>query len=228
MTPLWSAVVVFKGRGSSKTRLDVAARGELAEAFLLDTLAAAAEAVATLLLVTSDTGAAERARGEHPELVVVPDPGTLDSAVSAGSAAALRLRPAAPVIVLTADLPALLTSDLEQALTVATTLPAVVPDREGSGTTALLLAAGALVTPAFGPDSLARHRAAGCALIELPRTSTMRLDVDTLSDLHDAEESGVGLHTARALAASASPRARPSPPSRRPALGEQGGLECLS
>lgn len=203
MTPPWSAVVVFKGRGNSKTRLDVAARGELAEAFLLDTLAAAAAAVAALLLVTSDTGVAERARIEHPELVVVPDPGSLDSAVSAGSAAALRLRPEAPVIVLTGDLPALLTSDLEQALAVATSLPAVVPDREGSGTTALLLAAGALITPAFGPDSLARHRAAGCALVDLPSNSTVRLDVDTLSDLHDAQKTGVGPHTACVLAESA-------------------------
>ncbi|AND16771.1 2-phospho-L-lactate guanylyltransferase [Rathayibacter tritici] len=198
----WSAVVVFKGRGGSKTRLDVPGRAALAEAFLLDTLAAvaAAEPVAALLLVTSDPGAAERARNEHPQLVVVPDPGTLDAAVSTGAGTALRRRPDAPVIVLTGDLPALVPSDLARALALPA-LPAVVPDREGSGTTALLLAAGALVAPAFGPGSLARHRDAGCTVLALPVTSTLRLDVDTLADLGDAEETGVGPHTARALAA---------------------------
>jgi 2-phospho-L-lactate guanylyltransferase len=200
----WSAVVVFKGRGGSKTRLDVPGRAALAEAFLLDTLAAvaAAEPVASLLLVTSDAGAADRARAEHPQLVVVPDPGTLDAAVSGGAEAALHRRPGAPVIVLTGDLPALLPSDLSQALATRS-LPAVVPDREGSGTTALLLAAGALVAPAFGPGSLARHRDAGCAVVVLPGSSTLRLDVDTLADLGDAEEAGVGPHTSRALAAAA-------------------------
>ncbi|PPF25516.1 2-phospho-L-lactate guanylyltransferase [Rathayibacter rathayi] len=200
----WSAVVVFKGRGGSKTRLDVPGRAALAEAFLLDTLAAvaAAEPVAALLLVTSDIGAVERALIEHPQLVVVPDPGTLDAAVSIGAATALRRRPDAPVIALTGDLPALVPSDLARALATRA-LPAVVPDREGSGTTALLLAAGALVAPAFGPGSLARHRDAGCTVLALPGTSTLRLDVDTIADLSDAEEAGVGPHTARALAAAA-------------------------
>ena len=39
MTGRWSAVVAFKGRGTSKTRLELEGRAALAEAFLLDTLA---------------------------------------------------------------------------------------------------------------------------------------------------------------------------------------------
>ncbi|QHC55764.1 2-phospho-L-lactate guanylyltransferase [Rathayibacter tanaceti] len=198
--PGWSAVVVFRGRGGSKTRLDLDSRAELAEAFLLDTLAAAGGAE-VLLLVTSDSGAVERARAEHPGLVVVADPGSLDAAVVSGAAEALHRRPGTPVIVLTGDLPALRTVDLDRALAAASSLPAAVADREGSGTTALLLAAEALVAPSFGPGSLERHRAAGCAVLELPSTSTLRLDVDTVADLRDAEEAGVGPHTARVLAA---------------------------
>ncbi|MBF4462020.1 MULTISPECIES: 2-phospho-L-lactate guanylyltransferase [unclassified Rathayibacter] len=206
MTGGWSAVVVFKGRGASKSRLELADRAALAEAFLLDTLAAvaAARGVSSLLLVTSDVAAASAATGEHPALVVVPDPGTLDAAVSLGAARALLERPEAPVVVLTGDLPALVAADLDRALSaVAGALPAVVPDREGSGTTALLLSAGALIEPAFGPHSLERHRAAGCAVVPVPDTSTLRLDVDTVADLRDAEEVGVGPHTALALAAAA-------------------------
>lgn len=203
MSTGWSAVVVFKGRGASKTRLELAARAELAEAFLLDTIAAVsgAEGIDVLLLVTSDTAAAERARAQHSRLVIVPDPGSLDEAVSVGAARALAARPTARVIVLTGDLPALTSADLESALQAASSLPAVVPDRVGTGTTALFVAAGALVAPTFGPDSLARHRAAGCAVVELARTSTLRLDVDTVADLRDAEEAGVGPHTTHALAA---------------------------
>ncbi|MWV50310.1 2-phospho-L-lactate guanylyltransferase [Rathayibacter sp. VKM Ac-2803] len=201
----WSAVVVFKGRGSSKTRLDLEARAVLAEAFLLDTLAAAraAQDVATLILVTSDAEAAALALAADPALVVLADPGTLNSAVTAGVAHALRERPEAPVVALTGDLPALVPVDLDRALRAAVRLPAVVPDRAGTGTTALLLAASALIESAFGLDSFARHLAAGCTAVDVPRASTLRLDVDTLDDLRDAEAAGVGPRTARALAAAA-------------------------
>lgn len=201
----WSAVVVYRGRGASKTRLQLEERAQLAEAFLLDTLAAvrAADRVAWTLLVTSDTVAADRARTADPGLVVLPDPGRLNPAVSAGVAEALRIRPEAPVVALTGDLAALAAADLDDALRGATSLPAVVADRAGTGTTALLARAGAVPDPAFGPDSLVRHRAGGCIVLEVPTASTLRLDVDTVADLRDAEAAGLGEHTRLALSAAA-------------------------
>lgn len=198
----WSAVVVFKGRGASKTRLEHGSRSVLAEAFLLDTLAAAraAEEVASLVLVTSDSEAAAAARALDPGLVVVPDPGSLNPAVSAGVAAALEARPEAPVVALTGDLPALTPADLDRALRLArSVLPAVVADRAGTGTTALLVSADAPAEPSFGPDSSARHRAAGCRPLDVADSSTLRLDVDTVDDLRAAAAAGVGRHTARGL-----------------------------
>ena len=205
MSARWSAVVVYKGRGASKTRLAHEDRSALAEAFLLDTLAAvgAADGVDLLVLVTSDEAAAARAVGRYPALVLVEDPGALNPAVTAGVDAALRLAPDAPVIALTGDLPALAAADLDAALALASPLPAVVADRAGTGTTALLVAAAARPAPAFGPDSLRRHRDAGCRVLEVPRDSTLRLDVDTVDDLRDARAAGVGPCTARELAEAA-------------------------
>jgi 2-phospho-L-lactate guanylyltransferase len=63
---------------------------------------------------------------------------------------------------------------------------AVVPDRHGSGTNALLLAPPDAIGPAFGPGSLARHAdrggRAGYATAIEPLES-LGLDVDTLDDL---------------------------------------------
>lgn len=201
----WTAVVVFKGRGASKTRLEHDSRSALAEAFLLDTLAAvrAAREIGSIVLVTSDAGATGRARSVVGELAVLPDPGSLNTAVATGVAAALLARPEGPVVALTGDLPALAPGDLDAALRLARSLPAVVADRAGTGTTALLVASDAEVEPAFGAGSLHRHRSSGCAVLDLPVSSTLRLDVDTVDDLRDAEALGVGPHTTRELAAAA-------------------------
>jgi 2-phospho-L-lactate guanylyltransferase len=62
---------------------------------------------------------------------------------------------------------------------------AVVPDRHGEGTNALLVSPPAIVEPAFGPDSRATHRAealaAGATYLELG--GPLALDVDTRADL---------------------------------------------
>ena len=65
---------------------------------------------------------------------------------------------------------------------------AVVPDRHGTGTNALIMAPPEAIGPAFGPGSRDRHidraRRAGheAAVEELP---SLALDVDTPEDLRD-------------------------------------------
>lgn len=201
MSGAWTAVVVYRGRGTSKTRLELNARSALAEAFLLDTLAAVggAASVGAVVLVTSDMSAVERAAQEHPGLHVIGDPGQLNPAVAAGIAAAQDLRPGSPVIALTADLPALTAADLDGALAAAGDVPAMVGDRTGSGTTALLLPGGTGPEPAFGIGSREKHVTAGYRPLDLPESSTLRLDVDTVDDLRHAETVGVGTWTAREL-----------------------------
>jgi 2-phospho-L-lactate/phosphoenolpyruvate guanylyltransferase len=76
-----------------------------------------------------------------------------------------------------AEVSALLARDLELA---------IVPDRHGTGTNALLLRPPDAIEPAFGPGSLERHvdraRAAGVGAA-LERVGSLLLDVDTPEDL---------------------------------------------
>jgi len=62
----------------------------------------------------------------------------------------------------------------------------IVPDRHGAGTNALLLNPPPAITPAFGPGSLERHRAAARAAGVSHRVEaifSLMLDVDTPDDL---------------------------------------------
>jgi 2-phospho-L-lactate guanylyltransferase len=75
---------------------------------------------------------------------------------------------------------------------------AIVPDRHGTGTNALLLTPPDAFAPSFGPGSFARHRAlAGdaCRVAELP---SLMHDVDTPEDLRTLPS---GAPRTRALAA---------------------------
>jgi 2-phospho-L-lactate guanylyltransferase len=77
---------------------------------------------------------------------------------------------------------------------------AVVPDRMGSGTNALVISPPAAIRPAFGPGSRERHLALGLAAglrtaeIDVP---TLALDLDTAEDLLElAERVSQGGHDA--------------------------------
>jgi 2-phospho-L-lactate guanylyltransferase len=199
-------VLPVKGGPLAKSRLG--ARPEVAAAIALDCLEAvlACDAVARVLVVTSDPTmrAAARALGAH----VVPEarPGAgLIPAVAAGLRVA-GLACAGSTAVLLADLPALLPADLDQALAAAgaqlfgerAPRMVVVPDAEGSGTVLLAGRTPAELDPAFGPDSLTEHVRRGAVRldIDLPR---LRRDVDTPADLDQALALGVGPRTATAL-----------------------------
>jgi 2-phospho-L-lactate guanylyltransferase len=124
-------------------------------------------------------------------------PAGLNAAIRTGLEAAGAARPRA---VLLGDLPALRPADLDAALALARgTDRGFVPDAEGAGTTLLTARADIPLSPAFGRDSAARHRAAGHADLVVAETSTLRRDVDTAAQLHAALALGLGPRTSALL-----------------------------
>ena len=89
---------------------------------------------------------------------------------------------------------------------------AIVPDRHGTGTNALLLAPPDVIAPSFGPGSFDRHVAAARdAGVEyaVARISALMFDVDTPDDLADLS---AALDERRGQAASTRGRAAPARP----------------
>ena len=236
----WVCVVPVKGSAGAKTRLGALpetfpARGELAEAFALDTVAAllASAMVQQVLVVTADPVAAAplAALGAHivPEVpqASAPEPGGLDApprdplnaAIIEGIRVAHERHPLSNVAVLTGDLPALTVSDVETTLTAASAHDlAMVADEEGSGTTTLLARAGLPMTPRFGLGSRAAHEAAGHVPLDLPASASIRRDVDTVDNLAEVLRRGVGAHTS-ALIARSQPMPGPAAAEADPASG---------
>lgn len=199
----WNLVIPVRG-GAGKSRLDVPGvdRAALARAIGLDTIAAAraCPAIAQVVVVTAD---AEIARAVGGACLVVADPGAgLNDAVRAGLAAT---DPAAPRAAMLGDLPALRAADLTTVLAAAAQHEsAALPDAEGTGTTLITRTIAGELVPAFGEDSFARHCAAG--FVDLARQIdsgsqqrsvwSARRDVDTLDQLREAAQLGLGIRSA--------------------------------
>ncbi|WP_240694574.1 2-phospho-L-lactate guanylyltransferase [Cryobacterium sp. SO1] len=217
-------MVPVKGSAGAKSRLGdlpetFPARGALAEAFALDTVAAllAAEKVQQVLVVTADPAAAaplaalgarivpEPPHTSVPE-VTAPDASSrdpLNAAIARGIRVAQQEYPLCNVAVLTGDLPALTVPDIETALTAASAHDlAMIADEEGTGTTTLLAQAGIAMVPRFGRGSRAAHEAAGHVPLDLPATASIRRDVDTVDNLAEVLRRGVGAHTSALIARS--------------------------
>ncbi|HET7182207.1 MAG TPA: 2-phospho-L-lactate guanylyltransferase [Candidatus Limnocylindrales bacterium] len=201
------ALVPIRGLETAKTRLggdlDAEERTALVTELLRRTLAATRDArrIAGTVVVTMDGAAAEIARRHRAVGLVERAPG-LNAAIAAARSVA-QARGATAVLVLPADLPAVSPSALDALVEAASAqadavdagegapdgIVALVPDRHGEGTNALLLSPPDRVAPAFGAASHARHaaaaRAAGARLIELD--GPLSLDVDTAADLLEAE-----------------------------------------
>ncbi|MDN3247270.1 2-phospho-L-lactate guanylyltransferase [Streptomyces sp. DSM 42143] len=203
----WTLVVPVKPLARAKSRLADTAhdgvRPGLALAFAQDTVAAALACpeVADVAVVTDDV----RAGRELAKLGagVVPDEpgGGLNAALAHGAAVVRATRPARPVAALNADLPALRPAELTRVLAAATEFPrAFLADAAGIGTTLLAAAPGRELTPAFGMDSRARHRASGAVELRLEGVDSVRQDVDTGGDLRAALALGVGPRTAAVAA----------------------------
>src|SRR5919109_370046 len=172
-----TAIIPVKRFGAAKKRLldelDRPRRAALVKAMLSDVLAATMRAalVERVIVVTGE-GRAERialrrARRGTVTLEVLRDPKDLghSEAATLGIVRAKALG-ASCVVLLPGDCPLLDPADLDAALErMRDRRVAVVPDRHGTGTNALLLAPPDAIGPAFGP------------------LSSLGLDVDTPADL---------------------------------------------
>jgi 2-phospho-L-lactate/phosphoenolpyruvate guanylyltransferase len=209
-----TAIVPVKRFAEAKRRLaaglDDERREALVEAMLEDTLEAIAGArsIGSTIVVTGDPRAQEIvAGGEVGE--VLPDP-TDEGHVTAALAGIARAEVdgAECVVLLPGDCPLLDPKELDRLLTgVPASYVAIVPDRHGSGTNALVLSPPSAIEPSFGEDSRARHVAAAREAgvpFAVEELSSLALDLDTPADVVAltrvlAEGAGRARRTARAL-----------------------------
>jgi 2-phospho-L-lactate guanylyltransferase len=156
--------------------------------------------VAGTIVVTMDPAAAGIARDHRAVGLVERAPG-LNGAIAAARSLAVA-RGATAVLVLPADLPAVDASAVDAVIRAAAGaidaaggteesrgVVALVADRHGAGTNALLVSPPGLIDPMFGVASLELHRAAAAGararFVELG--GPLALDVDTADDLVAAE-----------------------------------------
>jgi 2-phospho-L-lactate/phosphoenolpyruvate guanylyltransferase len=170
------------------TGLDDARREALVAAMLDDVLEAigAARSIERTIVVSDEPAAVERAVASGAEVVPDPDEGGHSGAALAGIARA-EAHGAECALLLPGDCPLLEPRELDRLFTgVPAGYVAIVPDRHGTGTNALVLAPPNVIVPAFGEGSRARHVAAAreagvpYAVEELP---SLALDLDTPADV---------------------------------------------
>jgi 2-phospho-L-lactate guanylyltransferase len=187
-----TAVLPVKRFGEAKRRLaagiDNERRETLVAAMLEDTLEAieGSRSIEKTIVVTGDPRAQEIVAASSAE--VLPDPTDEGHVVAAlAGIARAEVDGASCVALLPGDCPLLEPKELDRLLTgVPSSFVAVVPDRHGTGTNALILSPPNAIEPAFGEGSCARHVAAArdanlpFAVEEL---SSLALDLDTPADV---------------------------------------------
>ena len=199
------AILPVKSFGAAKQRLagllGSGSRQALAQAMFSDCLTALRRVseVDSIAVVTGDRVAESAALGHG--LPVLRD--TVEAGQS--EAASIGIRHALGegfdrVLLVPGDTPLLDPGEVGELLARCgerQTAVAVVPDRHGAGTNALVLTPPDAIVPSFGPGSRRRHveaaRAAGlaCQVEELP---SLLLDVDTPEDLAELERVLEGRH----------------------------------
>jgi 2-phospho-L-lactate guanylyltransferase len=187
-----TAVLPVKRFDAAKRRLgggvDEERRQALVAAMLEDVLEAigAARSIERTIVVSGEPRAQTIAADAGAE--IVPDPGD-EGHVEAALAGIARAEQGEGrcVVLLPGDCPLLDPRELDRLLTgVPERYVAIVPDRHGTGTNALVLSPPGAIEPAFGEGSCARHmtaaREAGIpfAVEDLP---SLALDLDTPADL---------------------------------------------
>ncbi len=226
-----TAIIPVKRFARAKQRLletlDRRQRAAVVKAMLADVLVAvsATQSVERLILITGESRAEriamDRARRVKTPIEVMRDPNDNghSEAATLGIIRALALG-AECTALLPGDCPLLDPGELEAAL--ARMRPgrvAVVPDRHGTGTNALLCSPPDAIAPGFGPDSRERHadraRRRGLEVV-VEELESLALDLDTPDDLRELADVLEGNparapETARTLAALGPRAAEPSP-----------------
>ncbi len=187
-----TAIVPVKRFGSAKERLrtgmEEERRGPLIAAMLEDALEsiAAARTVERTIVVSGDPTAITLAEAAGAEVITDPTDEGHSEAALLGIARAGE-EGAACVVLLPGDCPLLDARELDSLLTaVPDRYVAVVPDRHGTGTNALVLSPPDAIRPAFGEGSRERHVAAAreagvpFAVEQIP---SLALDLDTPADI---------------------------------------------
>ncbi len=200
----YAVLIPLKATSRGKSRLGVADRPRiaLAAAMVRDTLAAvrSVAAVSRVLVIAEDSADAALLAPDGVEACLTGAHG-LNRAIAEGAQELTARGWSGPVAVLPGDLPFLTSADLASALDVAGGRPGVVADASGTGTTLLVAPHPALVDPHFGPGSYALHQQAGASPVPVAAGSTLRMDVDTMADLHRAAaRRPPGAHTSAVLA----------------------------
>lgn len=187
-----TAVLPVKRFATAKRRLasgvEEERREALVAAMLEDVLEGigAARSIERTILVSGDPVAQEIAAAAAVD--VVPDPADEGHVVAAlAGIARAEVDGSSCVALLPGDCPLLAPRELDGLLTgVPSRYVAIVPDRHGTGTNALVLSPPSAIEPAFGEGSCARHVAAAreagvpFAVEEIP---SLALDLDTPADV---------------------------------------------
>jgi 2-phospho-L-lactate guanylyltransferase len=186
-----AAVLPVKRFDSAKQRLGdavgAAERRELAAAMVEDVLAALRQidGLDDLIVVTAEDRAAALARAAGAQVVADRVEGGQSLAAEVGVETAVQ-RGAERALLVPGDCPALDPNEVDTLLRNHKGGVTIVPDRHGQGTNALLLTPPKVLSPAFGPGSMARHAAlarAGGATVRVAQAPSLELDVDTPGDL---------------------------------------------
>jgi 2-phospho-L-lactate guanylyltransferase len=207
-----TAVVPVKRFAVAKSRLapgvEETRKPDLVAAMVADVLEAiaAARLVDRTIVVSQEPRATELAAAAGADLLSDFDDAGHSAAALAGIAAA-EAAGAGCVALLPGDCPLLDPRELDKMLTgVPDHYVAVIPDRHGTGTNALVLAPPGAIEPSFGEGSRERHVAAARAA-EIPygveELPSLGLDLDTPADIvaltMRVEMGGGAKRTAKAL-----------------------------
>jgi 2-phospho-L-lactate/phosphoenolpyruvate guanylyltransferase len=197
----WTAVIPVKRLDAAKSRLrgavPPARHPDLALAMVRDTVTAvlATAAVAELVVVTDDARAAAAVTALGARVVPDRPAADLNAAMRHGADDVAGL--ARSRVVLAGDLPALLPSQLDEALSLVEGR-SFVADAAGTGTVLLAAPPGDKLDPRFGPGSAEAHAFSGAAELTGDWPG-LRQDVDTPADLATVLALGAGQHTCALL-----------------------------
>jgi 2-phospho-L-lactate/phosphoenolpyruvate guanylyltransferase len=184
------AILPVKSFGAAKQRLAGAlgagSRQALAQAMFSDVLASLrrVSGLDGIAVVTADRVAESAALGERVHVLRDTEEAGQSNAALIGIRYALEAG-FGRVLLVPGDTPLLDPAEVADLLE-RSPAAAIVPDRHGTGTNALLLSPPDVLEPSFGPESLARHTSAAraaCVAYSVERVPTLALDVDTPEDL---------------------------------------------